>query len=471
MSPLNSVPSATELPPKKRLQLALAILPATVFHLDHDLRYTFVFNPKIPRASSECIGRRAEDLFEAEDAAVLNTIRQRVLATGIGERHEIPIHFKDQTAWYDILVEPEADENGTIVGLVGAGADITERKLREERYRRVLEDQTELIGRFRPDGVMVYANEIYCRFFGKSEDEIVGHVWHPAAHPDDIPIIEAALASLTVQNPVVTIENRVYAADGSERWMQFVNRGFFDDRGHLLELQSVGRDITDRKHAELGLKESRARLHALFAATDDFREKQRKQIAREIHDQLGTLMTTIGFRIDKLKRLADVPAAVVKEIADIRSLVLQANEAARNICNTLRPPILDDLGLTPACQWYLKDWSGLTGIASSGRFARQRDKLPEQASIELFRVFQELLNNVAKHSGANRVRVSLALDAESLRLRVADDGHGFVATQPTRGFGLLGVRERLARFGGQVTVVSGSAGTTVAVKLPRSRLQ
>jgi PAS domain S-box-containing protein len=135
--------------------------------------------------------------------------------------------------------------------------EIAERKRAEEalsrseqRYRAVVEDQTELILRFRPDGSYTFVNQACCRFFGKSEDELLGKDWRTDAMAQDLPTIEKRLKFLTPANPVVVIENRVTSGDGDVRWMQFVNRGFFDAQGRLLETQAVARDITERKHAE-----------------------------------------------------------------------------------------------------------------------------------------------------------------------------------------------------------------------------
>lgn len=177
--------------------------------------------------------------------------------------------------------------DGKIRGFFAIATDVTsitdaQVALREseKRYRSVVQDQTELITRYLQDGTMVFVNEVYCRFFGKTKEELVGQSWHPVAHPDDVQDIEAKIASISAENPVVVIENRVYAADGCECWMQFVNRGLFDEAGQLKEIQSVGRDISERIKSEEKLAASRAELRALLAANDVLRENQRKEIAR-----------------------------------------------------------------------------------------------------------------------------------------------------------------------------------------------
>jgi diguanylate cyclase (GGDEF)-like protein/PAS domain S-box-containing protein len=136
--------------------------------------------------------------------------------------------------------------------------------LNEGRYQAIVEDQTDFICRFRADGQVLYVNDAYCRYFGTSPDDIVRGKWHPLVVPDDLQHIERELTRLSPDNPVVVIENRVFVADGSVRWTQFINRALFDDGGALLEVQSVGRDITERKRLEARLAESLDELRDLY---------------------------------------------------------------------------------------------------------------------------------------------------------------------------------------------------------------
>jgi PAS domain S-box-containing protein len=131
--------------------------------------------------------------------------------------------------------------------------------LTSDPHRTVVEDLTETICRFLPDGTFTYVNEVFCRFFGKTREELIGRTWRPFVVAADMSLIEARLQLLTPKNPVVVIENRVHDGRGQERWMQFVNRGFYDARGELLEMQSVGRDITERVLVEQRLQEGEQR--------------------------------------------------------------------------------------------------------------------------------------------------------------------------------------------------------------------
>lgn len=131
--------------------------------------------------------------------------------------------------------------------------------LAQDSHRIVVEDLTEIICRFLPDGTLIYANEVYCRFFGKTLEQLIGQRWQPGAVAEDLQLIEERLRLLSPKTPVVTIENRVYDGKGRVRWMEFVNRAIFDDQGQLKQMQSVGRDISERVLAEQRLQEGEQR--------------------------------------------------------------------------------------------------------------------------------------------------------------------------------------------------------------------
>lgn len=165
--------------------------------------------------------------------------------------------------------------DGEVVGFYALISNVTQlkrlEKLRHEdevRYRAMIEDQTDVICRFLADGTILFVNEVFCRFFGKSQAELVGNKWFPVAHSDNVQIISERVNCITVENPVAIIQNRVVAADGHEHWMEFVNRGFFGADGSLREIQSVGRNITHRKNQEEALRVSDERLQLALSASD-----------------------------------------------------------------------------------------------------------------------------------------------------------------------------------------------------------
>ncbi|MGA2162666.1 MAG: PAS domain-containing protein [Methanoregula sp.] len=159
------------------------------------------------------------------------------------------------------------DETGRMIRSNGSNQDITERrqaeiahKESEERYRAVVEDQTEFISRFLPDGTHVFVNDAYCRYFGLNREEIIGHRFRPEIPAEDQERVKRLFASLTPDHPVDSIEHRIIMPDGALRWQWWSDRAIFDSSGAIAEYQSVGQDITERKQAEIALKESGARF-------------------------------------------------------------------------------------------------------------------------------------------------------------------------------------------------------------------
>jgi PAS domain S-box-containing protein len=172
--------------------------------------------------------------------------------------------------WFQMLVCPMRPPGE---GVVVLHQDITPRKqaelalqLSEQRLQAVLQDQTELICRVRTDGTILYANAAFWRFFGKSAQASGAQDWRPMIWHEDLPAVERALRTLSPAQPVVVVENRVVADNGNLRWGQFVNRGIFDAGGRMIELQAVGRDITERKAIEAELALHREHLEQLVAA-------------------------------------------------------------------------------------------------------------------------------------------------------------------------------------------------------------
>jgi PAS domain S-box-containing protein len=137
----------------------------------------------------------------------------------------------------------------------------------EEKYHNVIEDQTEFISRFLPDGMHIFVNDAYCRYFGVAREDILGHRFMPVLYEDDRQAVTAFFATLTFKNPVGTIDQRTIMPDGSTRWQRWSDRAIFDADGKLVEYQSVGRDITGQKEAEIAIKRSEAQLNAIIQSS------------------------------------------------------------------------------------------------------------------------------------------------------------------------------------------------------------
>lgn len=353
-------------------------------------------------------------------------------------------------------------------------AEIAERKqaeeaLREseERYRAVLEDQTELISRYLQDGTFTFVNEVYCRFFGKTSQELVGSKWHPQAVADDLPMIEAKLRSLSPANPVVVIENRVYSGSGEVRWMQFVNRAFYDADGKLVETQAVGRDITERRRATEELRRYAEQLQTLSRLLVDAQETERRRIAHELHDEIGQTLTLLKLSLDTA---ADAPSEQARaRLQDASRRTHELIAAVRNLSLELRPSMLDDFGLLPALLWLGDRFAGRTQVHIEHSGVEGQRFNPE-VEIAAYRIAQEALTNIVRHADTGRATVRLQADAAMLEVEVEDGGRGFdtaAALAAGCSIGLHGMRERATALGGELRFVSAPGkGTRVMARLP-----
>lgn len=229
-------------------------------------------------------------------------------------------------------------------------------------------------------------------------------------------------------------------------------------------------DITDRKRAEETLKTSHRQLRELAARLQQAREEERAFIAREIHDELGQLLTGLKFDIKWLdKRLPSNAEDLRKKIASILELVDESIQTVRRIATDFRPGVLDTLGLNAAIEWQAEEFQKRTGIECRINERMADPPADQQRATALFRIFQESLTNVARHSGATEVNVSLSRQNGSVVLQVKDNGRGITETEinHSRSVGLLGMRERAHLFGGEVHF-SGvpNRGTTVTARIP-----
>lgn len=375
--------------------------------------------------------------------------------------------------------------DGEVCGFYVLITDITaikqiEEALRvsEERYRGVVEDQTEVISRLRADGTFLFANEVYCRVFGKTAEELVGNKWAPVCYPDDFPYVQRQLAMLAPDRPVIVIENRVFTGDGSLRWMQFVNRGFFDNTGRLLEIQSVGRDITDRKQAETALRKANDSLELrVIERTEQLRRlaveatlaeaRERQAIATELHDNLGQLLHVMRIKLDDMNASL-LPGASLTELTDLLSA---ASRQVRMVTSQLSPPILKRLGLAPALCWLTGEMNRQYGLSVNLRLDAKIIAFSEVQAEILFRVARELLFNVAKHAGTLHATLSLNQEEGQIVLVVEDEGVGISdmdnAMNNTDCFGLASIRERIVYLNGSLEIASGTeSGLRVTVRLP-----
>jgi signal transduction histidine kinase len=217
-------------------------------------------------------------------------------------------------------------------------------------------------------------------------------------------------------------------------------------------------------------RESEDKLRRLAAHLISVREEERAHIAREIHDELGQVLTGIKMEVGWLAKRLKEPL-LLEKTDSMSKLIDSTVQTVRKIATGLRPEMLDDMGLVAAVGWQAKDFQKRTGIRCRVKLPPETTKLDIDVSTTAFRIFQEILTNVARHSRATRVDIDLEVGEERLRLEVADNGVGIGQSEldGKKSLGLLGMHERALLFGGEVNI-SGAPGhgTRVAVTIPTS---
>jgi PAS domain S-box-containing protein len=267
-----------------------------------------------------------------------------------------------------------------------------------------------------------------------------------------------------------------------------------DDQGHIARSLAVSIDVTERNRAEEALKIAKEELsrhsknleHQVERRTTEIRsildqlrrlsgsmmtnqEKERSAIARELHDELGQVLTAL--RMDSVwlrSRLEKTDTKAAQRVSSMCELIDKTIEEVRGLAVRLRPGVLDDLGLVDALEWYTTDFERRTGITCLFEHGHI-PYIPDMVATAAYRIAQETLTNVARHAFASRVEVILQNEKDLLSLTVADNGCGFIADEvsETEALGLVGMRERATLVGGVLDVQSGiGKGTQVNLRVP-----
>jgi signal transduction histidine kinase len=230
----------------------------------------------------------------------------------------------------------------------------------------------------------------------------------------------------------------------------------------------LSREIAERRQAEQQVRESQERLRALASHVITVREEERAHIAREIHDELGQVLTALKMDIVWLSKRLGEPT-LLEKTQSMCQTVDDTIRTVRKISTGLRPEVLDDMGLVAAIAWQTTEFQKRAGVRCKSSLPAETVTFDKDLSTTMFRIYQELLTNVARHAQATRLDVELRAVDDRLVLKVSDNGVGIVAgdAHGKTSLGLLGMRERALRLGGSVDISSArGSGTQVAVSIP-----
>ncbi|HZI54594.1 MAG TPA: PAS domain S-box protein, partial [Chitinophagaceae bacterium] len=427
-------------------------------------------------SAEEIANMHPADFFEAKEKNYVVERIQGMFRKGLNDADanlitragkKIPYFFKT------VLIDYEGGPC-----LLGHGIDITERK-RAETELRASEQKYKLLFESNPlpmwmlslpDYKFIDVNSVALLQYGYTREEFLNLSVLDLRPAEDI---EKFKASTTrdfrgVYHAGIWRHKR---KNGTIMYVDIVTHDILY-KGQQRRLV-LANNITEKHSAEEKLKESYEAIRTLTGYLQNVREEERLHISREIHDELGQLLTVLKMDVSWLNKRIEPDNIPVKEkLSEILTLVDTTVKSVRRIASELRPSLLDDLGLYAAMEWHLEEFERRSGITKELVIPETELELPDTLKIGIFRIFQESLTNVARHSGAKNVSVSLLQKDNQLILTIRDNGIGFeeepMTTQKT--LGLLGMKERSTMMGGQykITSVKGE-GTTVTVIVPLSK--
>jgi PAS domain S-box-containing protein len=410
---------------------------------------------------------------------MLKYVTEEVLGKHLRFDKEYKITRNDngEECWVHGLGELEYDNNKQPIKLIGTISDITERKRAEEalitselRFRILTGNAPTGIFQTDAHGKNTYVNETWMGFTGMTFDEAMGDGWIAAIHPDDRQKLIKEWNEKSEKGLESSSEHRLIHKNGNFIWVSGKAVPLFNTSGEFAGYIGTISDVTDRKKAEQELAESYKAIRKLTEHLQNIREEERAHIAREIHDELGQQLTVMKMDISWINKKIGIQDEPVKaRMKELLAMLDQTVKSVRRISSELRPSLLDDLGLTATMEWQLTEFEKRFDIKTYFKPDDAEIKLSESMKTTLFRIFQESLTNVARHSKAKKVTVSLSLHNSSIVLSVVDNGVGFDKQNSIgkKTLGILGMQERTSMIGGTYEI-SGKPGkgTKVVVRIP-----
>lgn len=337
------------------------------------------------------------------------------------------------------------------------------------RYRLLVEHASEIIFETDASGNFVFFNtEAAFKILQYSKEELLGRHYLSLVRPDwRQEVGNFYREQLREKAEVTYFEFPVLAKDGAEVWLgQSLRLVHKDDE--LVAQQAFCRDITDNRRRQHELERSQEQLRELSSRLEAAREAERTNIAREIHDELGALLTLMKLDLRWCAKSLGVEVGREKLTPIIR-LVDSAIEAVQRISTQLRPSVLDQLGLVAAVEWQAKEFEERLGIPCKLGINVRALRVEQERATAIFRIFQETLTNVARHAHASKVDIRMETTGDTVTLEVRDDGRGITDEQilSAGSIGLLGMYERARHFGGHFSI-SGAPdrGTIARVCIP-----
>jgi len=396
----------------------------------------------------------------------------------VGWRH---LH-SHKTIWTLLDAVPQFNSSGEVTNILVSLTDLSEQRratdaLREseERFRTLVRDLHVGVILAGPDGAFEFANQAALNMFNLAEEHVIGRTAQSLGldpvdeQGRDIPDSDRPVPTVLRTRRPVRQTTMGWRVPGVPEILWIFGNAVpqFNPDGSILRVISSFTDITDLKNAERA-------IHQLSTELLKLQDEERRRIGRELHDGMAQTVLAVNLSLAQLRQSAQpLNPASHRALEKARELLQQMSREIRTLSYLLHPPLLDDLGLVSALKEYVNGFSERSGIETSLELLTGFRRLPQIAETAFFRITQESLANIQRHSGSRRAQVTLREDADCVALEITDFGSGMTVPsngaphrgQPRLGVGIPGMRERMSQLGGSLEIDSSAAGTTVRARI------
>lgn len=431
--------------------------------------------------SSEVIGKNIVGLIVKEEDEVTRSKLQKLSLIAQQEKKtqstEVLFYNKNgNQLWVKLTISPIINENGEIIGLSSIGEDITQRKItelaliqNEEMFRNVWENSVDGMRLVDSDARIKLVNRAFCDLVEMPYEKLIGQDYNICYYDRTTSGVDVFKENF-LNNQIPTRQvTTIKLWNGKEIPVEISN-SFIEFQDNKKLLLSIFRDISEQKEYERKIRISEEKYRRLALHLQTIREEERTKIAQDIHDHLGQQLTALYFEFSSIRTMRNWSRKLIEERLDgINKLIDQLIESVQKISAELRPAMLDDFGLVSAIEYEVLEFQKRTGIKTDLKINVPDLKFSKSTEIVIYRILQEALTNIARHSKATKVDVDLSVQNGDFRMIIEDNGVGIPADKFTdpKSIGLIGMKERAYSTNGDLQIDSEiNKGTKVTLTIP-----